>query len=318
MAILQQGYFEGHTYYLLDNPGGTKWWNGDEAEAVALGGHLATIGSAAENSFVFNTFASKVTSDASAQGLGTTTWMFIGLSDQTVEGTYVWSSGAPTGFTNFLPNQQDVFPDQDFVGIDVGLNFTGGGVTFIPGGWHTVVSGPAQFHDVPYGVVELPFLQGTSGADTLTGAAGDDLLFGGGGKDKCSGGAGNDREDGGRGKDTLTGGAGKDVFDFNSAKDTGKTASGRDVITDFRHNIDDIDLKDIDASSKNSFDQAFKFIGLQDFHHKAGELHYFKIDNLGTKHDMTVVEGDTNGDGRADFQIELSHLVTLTKGDFVL
>ena len=52
--------------------------------------------------------------------------------------------------------------------------------------------------------------------------------------------------------------------------------------------------------------------------HKSGELHYIKVDNVGTALDMTIVEGDRNGDGVADFQIELSHLVTLTKADFIL
>ena len=154
--------------------------------------------------------------------------------------------------------------------------------------------------------------------DTLFGLGGNDRLFGHGGKDKMDGGTGDDYLRGGLGRDTMTGGAGRDVFDFNSIKDTGKAAAKRDVITDFKHKTDDIDLKDIDANSKKPGDQAFKFIGTADFHHKAGELHYVKINNPGAKHDMTIVSGDTNGDGKADFQIELSHLVTLTKVDFIL
>ena len=113
-------------------------------------------------------------------------------------------------------------------------------------------------------------------------------------------------------------GAGSDAFDFNAVKESGKTAAGRDVITDFKHKTDHIDLKDIDANTKKLGDQAFKFIGQADFHHKAGELHYLKIDADGTKFDKTIVSGDINGDGKADFSIELSHLVTLTKVDFVL
>ena len=70
-------------------------------------------------------------------------------------------------------------------------------------------------------------------------------------------------------------------------------------------------LGSIDAKAGGG-NQAFKFIAKQAFHHKAGELHYkFAGPN-------TLIEGDTNGDGRADFQIQLTGLKTLTAGDFVL
>ena len=154
--------------------------------------------------------------------------------------------------------------------------------------------------------------------ETIVGDVRDNIFVGGALKDVFDGAGGNDRLTGGLGRDTLTGGAGSDTFDFNAIAESGKKASTRDVITDFKHKTDHIDLKDIDANSKKPGDQAFKFIGTADFHHVKGELHYVKIDNPGTKHDMTIVSGDTNGDGRADFQIELSHLVTLTKVDFIL
>jgi hypothetical protein len=38
----------------------------------------------------------------------------------------------------------------------------------------------------------------------------------------------------------------------------------------------------------------------------------------GTAHDKTIISGDINGDGRADFQIELTGLKTLTGADFIL
>ena len=116
---------------------------------------------------------------------------------------------------------------------------------------------------------------------------------------------------GGLGRDTMAGGTGFDFFDFNSVKETGKTAASRDVITDFQHLVDDIDLSTIDAKAGGG-NQAFKFIAKQAFHHKAGELHYkFAGPN-------TLIEGDTNGDGRADFQILLAGHVALAKGDFIL
>ncbi|WP_210213311.1 hypothetical protein, partial [Sinorhizobium medicae] len=50
----------------------------------------------------------------------------------------------------------------------------------------------------------------------------------------------------------------------------------------------------------------------------AGELIYKTFNPAGTADDKTVVYGDLNGDGRADFQIELSGLKSLTAGDFLL
>ncbi len=204
MGVLQRAYFQGHTYLLLDNPTGTKWWNDAEAEAVGLGGHLATIGSAAEDGFVFSTFASTVQSTAASLGQNTTrTWLFIGLNDQATEGTSVWSSGAALGYTHFLPNDQAVFADQDFVAIDIGVNFSAPGLTFTPGGWHTLISNASLF-DVPYSVAELPLLKGTNGADTLTaGTSGADLLQGLGGSDILNGLGGGDTMQGGPGSDTY-------------------------------------------------------------------------------------------------------------------
>ncbi len=43
----------GHIYYLLSQ----NTWSNAEAEAVSLGGHLATIRNAAENQWVYSTFA---------------------------------------------------------------------------------------------------------------------------------------------------------------------------------------------------------------------------------------------------------------------
>ena len=58
--------------------------------------------------------------------------------------------------------------------------------------------------------------------------------------------------------------------------------------------------------------QAFTFIAKQAFTHVKDQLHYVQ------KGAHTYVEGDTNGDGKADFQIDLLDKIALTKGDFVL
>ena len=151
-----------------------------------------------------------------------------------------------------------------------------------------------------------------------TGNALANKMSGGSGRNVLSGLGGNDTLAGGLGRDTLTGGANKDVFDFNSVLESGKTANTRDVITDFKHLIDDIDIRTIDSNSTVAGNQNFSFIGTAAFHHVAGEVRFFKQNLAGTANDKTVVAGDINGDGAADFQIQLKGLISLTKADFIL
>lgn len=79
------------------------------------------------------------------------------------------------------------------------------------------------------------FLHGLGGRDILTGGYGNDLLEGGAGRDRLAGGGGRDRLAGGTGADTMTGGVGADTFVF-------ETGDGRDRITDFRNNVDTIEI----------------------------------------------------------------------------
>ena len=123
------------------------------------------------------------------------------------------------------------------------------------------------------GNAEVNALVGNKGANSLSGLDGNDSLSGVGGADHLQGGIGNDRLTGGGGRDFLSGGADHDIFDFNFLTDSGKTATTRDVITDFKHLIDDIDLSTIDAVTGGA-DNAFKFIGKSAFSHVAGQLHY--------------------------------------------
>jgi hypothetical protein len=116
---------------------------------------------------------------------------------------------------------------------------------------------------------------------------------------------------GGLGKDTMAGGLGDDKFNFDLTAESVKGAN-HDVILDFSHGQGDrIDLASIDAKSGGG-NQAFKFIGKQGFHDQKGELHFVK------KAGFVLVEGDINGDGRADFQIEVQGVGKLVAGDFVL
>ena len=131
---------------------------------------------------------------------------------------------------------------------------------------------------------------GGSGDDVITGNEVDNVLHGGAGKDTLSGGDGADLLFGGPGQDRLQGGAGADLFVFNQVR--GRI--GADLILDFDLAEGDmIDVAMIDAKSHPPGNQAFHFIGSHHFTHHAGELRFAK----------GVVQGDINGDGRADFRI---------------
>lgn len=166
-------------------------------------------------------------------------------------------------------------------------------------------------------------LDGSFGADLLIGGAGNDLLNGGYGLegDTLLGGAGNDTMIGAYGRDIEKGGLGADRFVLNAYYESGITPASRDRITDFKATEGDkIDLTAIDANTTPAGpgDQAFSYIGHAFFHHVAGELRSYRLDRSGTAHDLTIAAGDINGDGIADFTIELAGLIDLNGSDFTL
>ncbi|MGL4320516.1 MAG: M10 family metallopeptidase C-terminal domain-containing protein [Paracoccaceae bacterium] len=192
--------------------------------------------------------------------------------------------------------------------------------------WHSY-SDVGAISNIHSATINPNFFQGIAGNDRWTGGssseqmvglAGADTFFGMGGNDTLNGGAGNDVLSGGRGRDILVGGVYNDRFDFDVVADSGATATTRDVITDFRHLRDKIDLRDIDASTVSTGNAAFDFIGSAGFHRIAGELRFLKQDVSGTANDKTFISGDVNGDGTADFQIELRGLINLSATDFLL
>jgi hypothetical protein len=117
---------------------------------------------------------------------------------------------------------------------------------------------------------------------------------------------------GGAGIDSLTGGGGADTFVFELG-DSAKTKTKADAIFDFNGKTGDtLDLSAIDANINKASDQAFKFIGDDAFHDKAGELRVL------TERSDTYIYGDTNGDGKADFAIHLDDAVAFKAAYFDL
>lgn len=163
-----------------------------------------------------------------------------------------------------------------------------------------------------YGTAAHNSMSGNSGANVLSGRAGNDTIAGGAGNDTIDGGAGADRLNGGAGKDVLYGGAGDaatDVFIFGAISESGVGTANRDMVYHFASGVDDFDFRAIDANTKLAGDQAFAFSGTAA---KANSVWYADI---GTD---LLVRGDNNGDGVADFEIQVVGINSLVAGDFLL
>lgn len=154
-------------------------------------------------------------------------------------------------------------------------------------------------------------LTGNSAGNILSGLGGDDQLFGMAGNDRLLGGDGNDVLTGGTGTDTLTGGGGADKFDWNATAEAGKGTT-RDVVTDFTRGSDKLDLSGIDARLDTTGNNAFSFIGETAFGGTDGQLRFIDGGSY------AIVQGDTNGDKIADFEIRLEGVTNLSSTDFIL
>lgn len=165
-------------------------------------------------------------------------------------------------------------------------------------------------------------LWGDAGADTLRGGDGDDRLeggaqadrlFGGGHNDYLHGGDGNDVLTGGNGRDFLTGGNGADRYDFDTTAETAVGANRDQINEFFRSDGDRIDLGDIDARTDQGGNQAFSFIGGNNFS-AAGQLRATQV-NGGD----WLIQGSTDGDAQAELEIYVWTAGNgFNTGDFVL
>lgn len=161
---------------------------------------------------------------------------------------------------------------------------------------------------------------GTATPEILIGSNFDDRLFGNFGT-ALIGGLGNDTlRGGGSAIDSLTGGAGRDVMFGGPDTITGddfiylavsesRVGANHDVIRDFTSGMDDLDLSAIDANSNRAGNQAFTFGGSTPGN--------FKVWQVDAGRDL-LVQGDVNGDGRADFEILLRNTASVVADDFIL
>ena len=132
----------GHSFLLLANSS----WTSAEAEAISLGGHLATVRNAAENQWMIDTFTLFGSQNRS---------FWIGLNDATNEGTFTWTSGEPVTFTNWASGEPNNLGNEDYVYViqpTANPNYP----LLVPGRWNDILdSGIEQSLPQPNGVVEI-------------------------------------------------------------------------------------------------------------------------------------------------------------------
>lgn len=91
----QQNY-NGHSYYRST---GSAFWSVAKQNCINMGGHLVTVTSAAENSFIF--------------GLWPSGW--IGLTDEVTEGQWKWVTGEAYSYTSWNSGEPNNAGNEDYV-----------------------------------------------------------------------------------------------------------------------------------------------------------------------------------------------------------
>lgn len=155
--------------------------------------------------------------------------------------------------------------------------------------------------------------------ENAIGSALADTFVGSNGSNRIDGGDGNDSITGGGGADELLGGLGSDSFLFRSTADFGSLA-GWDRVLDFdaggngTGGVDLFDFSAIDANTRSAGrNDAFNFIGTGGFTGRAGELRV-----VYTSATEAIIMGDVNGDGVADFNLNVTYTGTIDTTDFIL
>jgi Ca2+-binding RTX toxin-like protein len=170
----------------------------------------------------------------------------------------------------------------------------------------------------------------SSGFDTLVsienvnGSSNDDIITGNSGNNVLQGLAGQDVLRGGFGTDVLTGGQStvkdltiSDTFKFNFATES-TPGTAHDVITDFVHGVDKIDVHAIDAKAGAiNGEQDFTYIGSASFVNAQGLATpaQLRVEVVG---DHTLVQGNIDFDSAPEFEVQLDGVTVISANDFVL
>ena len=124
-------YFADSVYYLTTK--GASWTD-SEAEAVSLGGHLATVNSQAEEDFIRQIIVASVNNE-----------VWLGLNNYRDNNVWEWTSGQTVTYLNWNPGEPN-FVATDHV-VQSGL------------GWNNTFDNEVFF----YGLVEKSVAEGSAG-----------------------------------------------------------------------------------------------------------------------------------------------------------
>ena len=91
----QQNY-NGHSYYRST---GSAYWTQAKSNCAAMGGHLVTVTTSGENSFIYNLWPSG----------------WIGLTDEVTEGTWKWVTGETYSYTSWNSGEPNNAGNEDYV-----------------------------------------------------------------------------------------------------------------------------------------------------------------------------------------------------------
>ena len=206
---------------------------------------------------------------------------------------------------NMLTASDDLNAFTTIVGRGVGA--TGGSSVTVNG----ALTDLSALAFVDWSPSDIMSVQGTVGADLLTGSILDDHISGHEDIDELFGHDGDDFLDGGAGKDFLTGGLGADIFSYAEIGDS-DNGQNRDIIRDFSSlEGDRIRLSPIDADPAIP-GSAFTFIGTAAFT-AIGQVRY-EIDINGD----TAVTVNADNDLNLEMRIVLRNEHVLTEADFIL
>lgn len=99
----KKSYFQGHTYQVFDE---SLTWQEAKSKCETLGGHLATITSEGEQSFITQIIST-----------GSKEFYWLGGSDEVSEGQWDWVTGEPWSYEHWASGNPDNYNSENYLGI---------------------------------------------------------------------------------------------------------------------------------------------------------------------------------------------------------